>query len=108
MLFQEWETLACRGPVDPLPDREVDGTLLVGEKPIGEWPANHSDCGRDNVEVFPAYHNGGKAFVVREEWQPDYDRGYNAQGTDEYILSFEDGVKLLLEHGAYEHLFSKK
>ena len=105
ILFEEWETLASCGPIDQLEDKEVEGTLLVGVKPIGEWKKDHSQFGHNNVDIFPAYHNGEKVFVVRETWQPDYDQGYCAQGTDEYIMSFEEGVKLLLEHGAYRHLF---
>ena len=106
MKFVEKFELECRGPVDPEPPVEVNGTLLVGEEAIATWDEGQSSYGCDIVRVYPAYHNGKRAWIVSRTW--DAAPGYSASGTEEEILPFEDGVKLLLEHGVYEHLFARQ
>ncbi len=44
--------------------------------------------------------NGERCWLRRDSWQAAH--GYSASGTSEYILSFEDGVKLFLERGVFE------
>lgn len=98
--YAEWRALQSRVAVDPGPDEAVEGSLLVGTEPAMEFVDNQSSYGCDNVSIFPAFHNGARCWVRREDWEPAF--GHSASGTQEFILSFEDGVKLFLEHGMFE------
>jgi hypothetical protein len=97
--YIEKKTLARRGPIDPLPPIDVKGTLLVGEQPVLDYEEGHINTGCDHVEIFPAFYNGKRAWLRRATWNPAW--GYTASGTWEDILSFEEGVMLFLEHGAF-------
>jgi|Deesub1362A_J573_1020465.scaffolds.fasta_scaffold47014_1 hypothetical protein len=105
MKYTEKKTLATRGPVDPGPPAPVDGTLLVGE-PIAKWEDGHRETGHDVVRLMPAFHNGARVWLIRRAWCPAH--GYCAAGTEEQILSFKEGVRLLLERGAFNHLFAEE
>lgn len=98
--YIEWRTLQTRGAVDPAPDDNVEGNLLVGEDAVLQFFSNQSTYGEDSVSIFPAFHNGERCWVKRQSWEPSY--GYSASGTQETIISFEDGVKLFLERGVFE------
>ena len=102
--FFEKTTLAQRGAVDPAPNEYVNG-LLVDDSPIGRWEEGQSQYGSDAVRIYPAHHCGEKCFLLQKIWCPE--NGYCASGTEEEIISFEEGVKLLLAHGAYEHMWEK-
>ena len=97
--YVEWQTLQNRGPVDPAPDEPVEGILLVGTKPAIHFYGNETRCGEDAISIFPAVHDGKRCFVKREEWCPSED--YSASGTQEFIVSFEEGVKIFLERGVF-------
>jgi hypothetical protein len=96
--YVEVRELENRGAIDPAPSSEVEG-LLVGTESVLEFEANHSSYGEDSVEIFPAFYEGKRAWLRRETWQAAY--SYSASGTQEFILSFEDGVKLFLERGVF-------
>jgi hypothetical protein len=98
--YSEWHTLQCRGPVDPAPDEPVEGILLVGTKPALHFYGNQSSYGEDAISFFPAVHKGERCWIKREEWCPS--EGYSASGTNEFIVPFEDGVKVFLEKGVFE------
>jgi hypothetical protein len=102
--FQEKCSLQKRGAVDPLPSEEVEG-LLVGNE-IAFWRGAESSYGSDAVRIFPAIYRGEKAFIIQRTWCAAM--GYCASGTEEDILSFEEGVDLLLKHGAYSHMWSEE
>jgi len=99
--YVEVRELECRGAVDPSEPEPVEGSLLVGTTPVLEFE-DHSRApsyGYDAVDIFPAFHNGERCWLRRDSWQAAH--GYSASGTSEYILSFEDGVKLFLERGVF-------
>lgn len=98
-LYTRVYSLACRGPVDPAPSEEVEGTLLVGTQAVLTFYSHESNYGEDYSEVFPAFHNGKQCWLRRDTWNPAH--GYSASGTGEYILSFEDGVKLFIEREVF-------
>lgn len=100
--YVEVRELECRGAVDPSEPEPVEGSLLVGTTSVLEFE-DHSRApsyGYDAVDIFPAFHNGKRCWLRRDSWSPAY--GYSASGTQEYILSFEEGVKLFLERGVFE------
>lgn len=98
--YIEIESLQNRGAVDPGPDTEVAGSLLVGEQRALQFETAESQYGNDYVEIFPAFHDGQRAWLRRDTWRPAH--GYSASGIQEKILSFEDGVKFFLERGVFE------
>lgn len=102
--FSIQKTLAQRGPVERLPESSVTGILLVGNHSLYRGEENHSHYGCDLVELYPAVHNGQHAFLLVEEWSPA--EGYSASGIQETILPLEEGVKFLVEQGAFEHLWT--
>lgn len=102
--FFERTTLKRRSAVDPAPDEYING-LLVDDEPIGRWEEGQCQYGSDAVRVYPAYHCGKKVFLLERVWCPSM--GYCVSGTEEEIISFEDGVKMLLAHGAYENMRAK-
>lgn len=99
--YSEKRTLACRGAVDSAPDELVEGILLVGEKSILNFYDNQSSFGEDSVSIYPAIHDGKRCWLRCEDWQPA--EGYSCYGLrSEFIISFEDGVRLFLERGVFE------
>lgn len=82
---------------------EVEKSLLVSDT-IYSWDADHSRYGYNSYDIRPCFHGGEKAFLLEWSWCPA--PGYSAQGEGEEILTFENGVKLLIEHGAYAKMFA--
>jgi len=99
MYYQEYYVLQSRGAIDPGPDEKIEGTLLVGEEPILHFYDNQSSYGEDSVYLFAAFHHGGRCWLKRAVW--DAASGYSASGTQETIIDFEAGVKLLIERGVF-------
>ena len=97
--YTEKKTLACRGAVNQEPDEDVDGILMVGDKVISLEPSSHSRFGHDSNRIRPAIHNGKRVWLKLSVWSPS--RGYCAEGTTENIITFEDGVKVLIENGYF-------
>lgn len=108
MKFVEKFDLKCRGAVEQEGPREVDGSLLIGERAIGQWEdhGRAASYGHDDVAIFPAVYNGEKVFVVVKDWRPA--KGYSAFGVDESIVSLDAGIKLMIEHGIYNGHFQDK
>jgi hypothetical protein len=94
--YIRWNSLACRGPIEQMEDEEVEGELLVGKKHILEWETEENLYGNDLCYLFPAINNGERCWVRRDEWEPAY--GYSAEGIAEYIISFEEGLRLLIQY----------
>jgi hypothetical protein len=104
--YEEVRTLARRGAVNQFPDEEIAG-LLVGNVIVGAWGDNYRQTGNDTVVIRPAFLKGERAWFVRVVWHSV--PPYSCSGlTEEHILSFEAGVALLLEHGAFAHLFEQE
>lgn len=104
MNYSVKDSLATRGPIDQLDERATGGSLLIGESAVAQWEAVGNGVGHDEIALFPAYHCGEKAWVLRKVWisRP----GYSCTGlTAESILCFREGVDLLLGRDAFEHLW---
>jgi hypothetical protein len=104
MLFKEKDFLLCRGAVNQNEPERIEN-LLIGERAIGKWDdrSRSPGYGWDYVKMYPAYYKGEKTFVEERIWCPA--EGYSASGTEERVISFEEGVKILLKKGAYEHIW---
>lgn len=103
--FIEQTTLQTRGPVDSEPDVECE-TFLRSEKSILCWQSGHERAGYDYNHLFAAWVNGKRAFLLRKIWHAL--APYCADGTHESLLTFEEGVKLLVENGVYDFAAPKK
>ncbi|SRR6266700_3196540 len=99
MFFVEKYTLEQRGAVDPAPDLEVEGTLLIGVECLLSFYAGQCNYGEDRVSIYAAFHNGVKCFIQRSTWCPAH--GYSASGTQESIVSFETGAKIFLTYNVF-------
>lgn len=93
--YTEWRSLQTRDAVNPGPNQEVEESLLVATQHVLSFYANQRSYGEDEVSIFPAFHKGERCWVRREVWCPAW--GYSASGTQETILSFEEGVKLFIQ-----------
>jgi len=97
--FVEQNTLKTRGPVDSQPDEECE-MFLRSETSVLRWESGHSRAGYDVNDLFPAWIGGKRGFMLRRMWwalSP-----YSAEGTQDVLLSFEQGVKILIEQGVYD------
>lgn len=92
-------TLQCRGPIDSMPDRPVDGILLSAETPCLTFHDNHSQAGADLVALYPAFHNGAQCWIRSETWQPAH--GYSAIGITSEVIPMDEGVRILVERGVF-------
>lgn len=99
--YTQVRTLRSRGPVDQEPDREVDGVLLVGDRPALEFEDRHSQAGCDAVTIYPAF-TGAEPFqcwLVHRRWHAAH--GYSASGVQENVIPFAQGVQIFLERGVF-------
>lgn len=99
MQFIVKRELETRGAVDPGEPELIDGTLLVGEETVLMWTENHGPYGHDYCTLRPAFHKGNRMWLKRAIWQSA--AGYSANGTQEDIMGYEEGVNLLITHGVY-------
>lgn len=97
--YVEVYELANRGAVDPAPSEEVAGILLVGTEHVLHFYCHQTSYGEDSTYIFPAIHNGQRAWPCRDVWSAA--KGYSASGTNEYILPFEQGVTIFLEREVF-------
>jgi len=96
--YVEKRTLANRGPVDPLPDEEVEG-LLIAKKPALEWSSGYNRYGHDSCSLYPAFSHGERSWVVMKDWIPA--SGYCASGAIEFVIPFSEGIEILVKHGRF-------
>ena len=97
--YKQIRTLRTRSPIEQLPDREVDGVLLVGQQPAIEFEDRHSDAGWDAVALYPAFSDGAQCWLELRRLYAAH--GYSASGVQERVMSFEDGVQIFLERGVF-------
>lgn len=102
MNFKEKLTLSVDQNPNGSYTQDVEGTLLVGDV-IFSWDGDYDHYGNHSYTLSPCYHNGEKAFLKSWTWYPA--DGYSASGEGEGILTFKDGVELLINQGAYKHMF---
>lgn len=103
MKYIEWDRLLQAGAVEQDAPIQVKGILLVAENPCFSWEDNFSQYGNDNCLLYPAVYNGGRVFVVEENWQSG--NGYSATGTNQKIIGLKAGVRLLIDKGAVDLLY---
>ena len=101
--YYEKSLLRIAGAVAQDEPDEVQGTLLVADINICEWTSDHSQYGCNYNYMYPAFHNGEKCFLITSEWEPA--QGYCAEGTQDSIFSFEEGMEILLKQNAYEWMW---
>jgi len=99
MKYVEKKTLANRDAINPMPAEDVEGILLVAEGCVLSWESGHSRYGYDSCSLYPAVQEGKRAWLVRKSWCATW--GYCASGSVEYIIPYEDGIKLLIENGRF-------
>lgn len=86
------------GPSFPLPPfvedlgKLVPGSLLVGTKCVLTLETHVEQYGSDCTELFPAWHNGVRAWLRRDTWCPA--EGCSGSGIHEEILTFASGLNL--------------
>jgi len=98
MNFQECSVLKTRDAMEQAADTEV-ATFLCAEYSVLKYKDRLSRAGHDMVSLFPAWVEGKRAFMLRRDWCAGH--GYTADGVHDTIITFEEGVKLLVEHGVY-------
>lgn len=104
MKYQEKTTLDQRGAIDQDTPIAVDGSLLIGDEWVARFNEGHTHYGYDETKIYPAFHKGERAWVTISIWESS--PGYSCSGiTNETILGFEQGIELLMQKGAFEHLF---
>lgn len=91
--------LKTRGPVEGGPDREVDGILLSAEEPALTFTAGHRDSGHDQVDIWPAFHDGKQVWIESRRWVAAH--GYSAWGTSSRLLSLEEGIGIMVDRGVF-------
>ena len=100
MQFVEKRFLRKRYAVESAPSVPVHGTLLVSTRPVLTFIDNETQFGEDYIDIFAAFHNGSRCWLRRATWSPA--PRYSGEGVEEEILSFEEGVRLFLEHGVFQ------
>lgn len=101
MKFIEKNTLQQRGPVDPALPCEVN-TFLIGETPVATWNEGYTSFGHDYTEMFPAWYQGARFFLIRKTWSPAY--GYSASGVTESLVPFDSGINTAISQGCWDFL----
>lgn len=106
--FRVVEALARRGAVEqdrdePLPK---DDLLMVTDRPVLEWYGEDSHYGQDRCTLYPAVRKGARCWMLQKVWYPA--RGYSASGTEQEVISFQDGVELFLERGVFKFPMPEK
>ena len=100
MNYKHVKSLACRGPVDQQVDVQVDSVLMVGDVTALTWDEPESQLGYDTCDLKPAWYNGERAWLQRSVWSSN--PPYTCDGlTEDTILSFEEGVKILIKEGVF-------
>ena len=98
MTYRERATLLRRDACNQAPPEETE-TFLIGNRMIAEYEENHSSYGCDVTRMYPAWKEGKRAFLLDRGCNPA--QGYSAEGTEEVLISFEDGLRIILEKGLY-------
>lgn len=98
--YIEQTTLSNRGPVDQGAEIDIAGSLLVGTDYALTYREDFTTYGHDTVYIFPAFVNGERGWLKRAVRDANF--GYSASGTQETILTFDEGVKIFLEHETFK------
>ena len=104
MKFEEHSILFQRNNNDDYYE-DVE-SLLVGETAIAEFSDEHDHYGYWFIRIFPAWYKGEKSWLVDSVWSAAH--GYSAEMSKQKVISFLEGVELLLKIGAFEHIFKNE
>lgn len=86
-------------------EKAINFSFLVREgKPLLSWSWGENDRGCNQSSLFPALKKGKNAWLLETRWISS--GHYNWSEGDEIILSYKEGVKMLLENGAFNDIFS--
>jgi hypothetical protein len=100
MKYQIRTIIRNAGSVEQLEPEE--GTLLVGEIVL-QYEDKHFGEGCEYIRISPAFKDGQRCFFKTSEWWPG--QGYCAEGIQDTILTYEDGLDILVQKGMFEGLF---
>ena len=106
MKYIEKKTLAQRGTSGSSRRCPVSGLLLIGITSVVDFEQGHTRHGYDLVTLFPAVHGGKRCWFVEKTWTAA--DGYCGIGTEEKLIPFDEGVKILIAEGAYQHMFPEQ
>lgn len=84
-------------------EKKINISLLVGEECLLRWEGEEEETGRDIFYLFPAIKEGESIFYIDSHWDPALN--YSASGSYSKLISFQEGIALLVEKGACQHLF---
>lgn len=97
-MFEKRTGLLRRGPIEQIPPRKLQSTLLVAEKPVASWEEHEEPYGYDLCSLRMALSEEGPCFLLRRTWIAGW--GYSCpQIAEEEVLSLEEGTKLAEENG---------
>lgn len=105
MKFVEIRTLRQRGPIEQLLDTALDRIVMKGEAYIAQWEEGETQYGSDVASIFPTVDRGERGFLVTKDWCAS--GNYCAEGTEDSLLTLEEGACLILERGGWEHLWDE-
>lgn len=103
MKYERWKTLQKKDNIGQGPCESVRGILFVGDSPCFRWQDDHGPYGYNYCEMFPAFYNGGRGFVIEENWQAT--GNYSDYGTDQYFIGLKAGLKILIDNDAVDILY---
>ena len=96
MEFELIHSLAQRGPVNSLPDEQLDFPIFKGDL-IVSFESDHSEFGYDLIRVFLAYYKDQWGLLIVKNWCSV--GPYSAEGTQEEFYSLTEGIKFLSLNG---------
>jgi hypothetical protein len=83
-----------------MPDEAVDGILLVSENCAVSFDCDHQIEGHNSAYLFPAFHDGEKAWLFRKVWSSA--DGYDCDGlTNESVALYHTGLAIYAEHALF-------
>ena len=98
MNYYEKTYLQTRGPNEALPHQEVN-RFLVGNTSVAHFVGKRSSYGHDICHLYPAWVGGERGWLLERAWSAAY--GYCATGTEETLLSFREGVEIMISEGIF-------
>ena len=98
VLFTERAELCVRDANNIVEPLSVP-TFLVATAPVLSYEDRHSEGGHDVCDVYLAWRHSRRGWLLRREWLPA--QSYGCSGVEETFYDYEEGVRLLVEHGCF-------
>jgi hypothetical protein len=77
--------------------------LLIGKERVAEYYGDIDQYGRWANKLYPAWYKGERCWLESGQWAPN--EGYCAEMRNQRILTFQEGVKILMKQGCFKHLW---